>query len=145
MNNEPADSSGDDSDDSEYNLSYIDVEQADSSTSAEAAFLARVGMEFIDLDDHVTFVIDSVCRKNNSRRRVSFAQLFFKYHDVDRPGEFEYTPCLEVLNSTWCQWKQTASSSAREQRVAKRQATMSDRSSREVDSPPKKQTKRKKT
>jgi hypothetical protein len=53
----------------------------------------------VDLDAEITFVIDSVCREDNSRRRRSFAQLCFKYHDVYWPGEFEYTPCLEVLNS----------------------------------------------
>jgi hypothetical protein len=105
-------------------LRYVDIKAGGSSSSVEATYLARVGMEFVDMDDDITYAIDSVCREDNPRNRKSFAKLFFKYHDVQLPDEFEYTPCLEVLNSNWCRRKPTASSSAREQRAANRKAAI---------------------
>ena len=79
-------------------------------------------MKFIDRDDDRLYEIDSVCREDLPGRRASFANLFFRYHDVDTPDVFEYTPCMEVLNSSWCQWQQTPSAAAREQRAARRDA-----------------------
>lgn len=61
-----------------------------------------VGMEFINIHDDITFVTDKFCREDNSRNRRSFAQLFFKHHDVENPEEFEHTPCSDVLGVDGC-------------------------------------------
>jgi hypothetical protein len=73
-----------------------------------------------------------VCRENIPGRRIAFAKLYFKYHEVGGSGEFEYTPCTEMLNSSWCQWQQTPSAAARGERAARRvdaqsSITISDR------------------
>ena len=116
-----SDASGDDLYD------YIDVDSSCSSRAVEGTYHAKVGMQFVDTDDDAVFVIDSVCRENIPGRRSSFAKLYFKYHEVDGSGEFEYTPCMEMLNSSWCQWQQTPSAAARSDRAARRVELPSDR------------------
>ena len=46
-------------------------------------------------------VINSVCRENIPGRRSSLDKLYFKYHEVEGSEDFEYTPCAEMLNSSW--------------------------------------------
>ena len=87
---------------------FVDVNSS-SSRGAEAAYHKKVGMKFIDTDDDRLYEIDSVCREDLPGRRASFANLFFRYHDVDTPDVFEYTPCMEVLNSSWWCQQQTPS------------------------------------
>lgn len=116
---------GDDSDDSEESAyDFIDV-TCSSSRGAEATYHSKVGMQFVDIDDDRLYQIDSVCREDVPGRRVSFAQLFFRYHAVDTPNVFEYTPCMEVINSSWCEWQQTPSAAARVQRAARRMRSKS--------------------
>ena len=87
-------------DSSEDVYDYIDVDSSCSSRDVEGSYHAKVGKTFIDTDDDALFIIDSVCRENIPGRRNSFAMLNFKYHEVEGSGEFEYTPCTEILNSS---------------------------------------------
>lgn len=137
--NRSSDSSDDESS-GESTFGFIDVTSS-CSRGAEASYHRKVGMRFIDTDDDRLYEIDSVCREDVPGRRVSFANLFFRYHDVDTPAVFEYTPCMEVLNSSWCQWQQTPDAAAREQRAARRDApnkkqTNKLRTRSEDDDPP---------
>jgi hypothetical protein len=108
---------------------YIDIDSSSSSREVVSIYHDKVGMRFVDIDedDAPLYIIDSVCRENIPGRRVSFAKLYFKYHEVEGSGEFEYTPCTEMLNSTWCQWQQTPSATARDERATRRVDTPTDR------------------
>ena len=115
--------SSSDSDDEEDEYAFIDVDSC-SSSGVDSTYHAKVGLSFIDIDDNTTYMIDSVCREDKPHCRASFAKLFYKYHSIGTPAEYEYTPCHEVLNSSWCKWLETASASARSQRAAKRPAVV---------------------
>lgn len=122
-NRAPA-NTGDSDDSADDFYDYIDVDSSCSSRDVVSTYHDKVGMTFVDVDedDAPLYIIDSVCRENIPGRRVSFAKLYFKYHEVDGSGEFEYTPCTEMLNSTWCQWQQTPSATARGERATRRVA-----------------------
>jgi hypothetical protein len=119
---------GDSDSDSSGEITYdfVDV-TCSSSRGTDATYHNKVGLKFIDEDDDRMFKIVSVCRENIPGRRVSFASLFFKYHDVDTPDSFEYTPCMEVINSSWCKWQETPSAAARGQRAARRDDELTDK------------------
>jgi hypothetical protein len=112
------------SSDEEDELNYQDVARDDHGCGTEALdrYLAYVGRSFKDVDENdEEFCIVSICKELPVRgRRRSFNGLCFKYQHVNAPTEFEYTPCQELLNSTWCSWNSTTSASARQSRATER-------------------------
>ena len=110
-----------DSDSDSDTMEYIDVDLA-TTTGIEAEYIRKVGLEFDDADDNVCFLIVGVCREDAPGRRKSFAKLFYKYREVNKlDGELHYTPCLELINSRWCRWRQSTTATARDKRIAERQ------------------------
>lgn len=82
---------------------YIDLEP---SFGPESTFFKYVGRQFKDDADGGTFEVAAVCdmRRRGARRSTNVIYAF-KYFDIDGDdGDFDYTPCREMLNSYWCKW-----------------------------------------
>lgn len=110
-----SDESEEDSSVAGYNYNDVDC----SRTDVDSAYVAKIGCEFLDQDDNTMFRIIGICIEDKPRGR--YGDFYFKYHNVNESASnIEYTPCREILNSSWCQWQQTASSSARQKRAASR-------------------------
>jgi hypothetical protein len=111
--------SDDDSSDDDDILQYRDIQPGEyGGTESLDRYLGLIGRNFKDIDDGIEFCIVSVCREvPDTRGRRRYKGLCFKYKHVNKPTEFEYTPCQELLNSSWCRWNETNSASARQNRA----------------------------
>ena len=113
-----------DSSDNEDNIiQYQDIQPGEQVSSTESIdrYLEFIGRTFKDIDEDIDFRVVSVCKEiPDTRGRRTYNGMCFRYQHVKAPTEFEYTPCQELLNSTWCRWNTTSSASARENRASGR-------------------------
>ena len=77
-------------------------------------YFKYIGRIFDDVDDERAFKVIAVCDiiKVGGRRSTNI-EYAFKYISLDGTGDdYIYTPAREMLNSCWCKWRATFSSSA---------------------------------
>jgi hypothetical protein len=117
------------------NYVYNDIHVAPSSDVA--VFLERVGCTFTEVDDGVDMKILSVCagrKVGDKRTGESGLQYFYKYCTIGESIEF-FTPCREVLNSTWAHWHPRQGRAERLHNRMNRTRSSVDPSSSEDDAP----------
>ena len=91
--------------DSDLALQYVAVSDED----CAERFAARVGHAFVDTQEGLNFKIVSVVRRAGDGSDI----LYFKYYDTDKhpaalpdgATDYEYTPCEEILSSSWVSWE----------------------------------------